>query len=367
MTLGPYLLQEFAVVLSRERMLTALDRRQPDRVPIAFGFHLMTLPQIPNRNPDEYFRTDIRYVSFKPPHEDGEFLRYLEGLPKHIHVGGLANLRTYWEWSYHPHITGAEPLATVRTIEELDFLRLPEITDPSRYRGLSEEVHSYQDRSLAVMGIPPHLGGEVFEPAWRLRGFQRLLLDLRRNRDLANYLFDQITAMLLHNAVILAQAGVDILCLDDDVGAPTSMIISPTTWKEFLKPRLMKVIEFAKEAKPDISIFYHSDGYIEPIIPDLIEIGVDALNPVQPDVMNPAKLKEKYGDRLAFWGTVGTQTLWAWGSPKDIEEEVKLRIETVGRDGGFIICPAYDIDLPEIPLENIIAFRKAAERFGNYQ
>jgi len=355
------------IVLSRERMLTALGRGRPDRVPVALGFCPMTLPHIPNNDPDEYFKTDIRYVSFKPLEKERGFLRYLESLPKHIHMGELANLHTYWEWSYHPETSGAEPLAAVRTIEELNTLPLPKITDPSRYGGLSEQIRTYQDRGLPVMGIPPHLGGEIFETAWRLRGFQQLLLDLRLNRELTNYLFDQITAMHVHNAVVLARAGVDILCLDDDIGAPTSMIIGPATWREFLKPRMRKVIEFARETKPDIFILYHSDGYIEPIISDLIEIGVDALNPVQPDVMDPTRLKEKYGDRIAFWGTVGTQTLWAWGSPKDIEEEVKRRIETVGLGGGFIICPAYDIDLPEIPLENIIAFNDSAKKFGNHQ
>jgi len=353
-------------MLSRYRMLTALGRGQPDHVPIALAFFPMNLPQISNHDADEYFQTDIRYVTFRPLQEETGFLRYLEGLPKHVPMGELSALRTYWEWSYHPEIPVSEPLAAVRTIKELEVSPLLRITDPSRYRGLSEKVRAFQNKGLAVMGIPPHLGGEIFETAWRLRGFNQLLLDLRRNRELAAYLFDQITAMLAHNSVVLARAGVDILGLDDDVGEPTSMIISPTMWREFLKPRMTKVIELAQEAKPDIFIFYHSDGYIETIIPDLIEIGVDVLNPVQPDVMDPAELKEEYGDRLAFWGTVGTQTLWSWGRPKNIEEEVKLRIETVGRGGGFVISPSYDIDLPEIPLKNIIAFNKAAKEFGRY-
>jgi len=224
------------IMLSRDRMLTALRRGQPDRVPMTLGFFPMILPQTPNHDPDEYFKTDIRYITFKPLEEENGFLRYLETLPKHIPMGSLANLRTYWEWSYHPETPGAEPLAAAQTIEELDVSLLPKITDPSRYRNLSDKVRTYQDKGLAVIGIPPHLGGMVFETAWRLRGFQQFLLDLRRNRELANYLFDQLTAMLVHNAVVLARAGVDILCLNDDVGAPTSMIISPSTWREFLKP-----------------------------------------------------------------------------------------------------------------------------------
>lgn len=354
-------------MLSRERILTALDRGQLDRVPITLGFFPMTLPQIPDQDPDEYFGTDIRYVSFKPLQEDKKFLHYLESLPRHIHMGALDNLHTYWEWSYHPETPGTEPLAEARAIEELDLSSLPRMAVPSRYEGLSKRIQIYQDKELAVMGMPPHLGGEIFETAWRLRGFQQFLLDLRVNKKLANYLLDQITAMLVHNSVILANAGVDILCLDDDVGTPTSMILNPVMWREFLKLRMMKVIELVKKSKSDIHILYHSDGYIEPIIPDLIEMGVDGLNPVQPDVMDPSRLKEEYGDSIAFWGTIGTQTLWAWGRPKDIEEDVRHRIETVGSGGGLIVCPAYDIDLPEIPLENIVAFVNSARKFGSYQ
>ena len=353
-------------MLSRDRILTALRRGLPDRVPLALGCFPMALPHIPDRDPDEYFETDIRYITFEALKRGEEFLNYLRNLPKHIPLGEISTLRTYWEWSYHPERPGAAILEGARTIEELDLSLLQKISDPSRYLSISEKVRDYQDKGMAVMGMPPHLGGDIFETAWRMRGFQQFLLDFRRNQELAHYLLDQITNMLISNTLILAQAGVDILCLDDDVGVPRSMIINPALWREFLKPRMAKVVELARGVKPNILIFYHSDGNIEPIIPDLIEIGVDVLNPVQPDVMDPRKLKEEYGDRMAFWGSVGSQTLWAWGRPEDMEREVKLRVETIGCSGGFVISPAYDIDLLEIPLENIIAFNKAARKFGKY-
>jgi len=347
-------------------MLTALSGRPPDRVPVALGCFPIALPHIPDRDPDEYFGTDIRYVTFEAPKRGEEFLDYLRNLPKHITMGELSTLRTYWEWDYHPERPGAGILEGARTIEELDLSLLQKMAEPSSHAGIAEKVRHYHDRGMAVMGMPPHLGGDIFETAWRMRGFQQFLLDFRRNRELAHYLLNQITNMLISNVLVLAQAGVDILCLDDDVGDPRSMIISPVLWREFLKPLMANVIGLAKEVKPNILVFYHSDSYIEQIIPDLIEIGVDVLNPIQPDVMDPGELKEKYGDRIAFWGTVGSQTLWAWGGPRDIEREVKLRIETVGSGGGFIISPAYDIDLPYIPLENIAAFVEAAKKFGNY-
>ena len=110
-------------------------------------------------------------------------------------------------------------------------------------------------------------------------------------------------------------------------------------------------------------ILYHSDGYIEPIIPDLIEIGVNVINPVQPDVMDPAALKEKYGNRLAFWGTVGTASDWLYGSPRAIEAEVKERIETVGKKEGLVIAPAYDLE-PKVKWENVLAFVRAVRKYA---
>jgi len=162
---------------------------------------------------------------------------------------------------------------------------------------------------------------------------------------------------------VLAQAGVDILHLNDDIGTPSSMMIGPDMWREMLKPRYIEIIQTAKAIKPDIYIFYHSDGYYEPVISDLSEIGVNVIEPVQPDRMNAAMLKSVYGDRLAFWGTVGAHATWAYANAESIKREVKRRIETVGKGGGLIIAPAYGIQ-PNVPFENILAFFEAVEKYG---
>jgi uroporphyrinogen decarboxylase len=141
------------------------------------------------------------------------------------------------------------------------------------------------------------------------------------------------------------------------------MMISPAVWRRFLKHRLAEIIRTARTVNPTVRILYHSDGYIEPIIPDLIEIGVNAINPVQPDVMDPAKLKQEYGSKLAFWGTVGSASDWAYGSPSKIESEVKERIETVGDGGGLVIAPAYDLE-PQVRWENVLTFVKAVQKYG---
>jgi uroporphyrinogen decarboxylase len=233
-----------------------------------------------------------------------------------------------------------------------------------RYRDLKERVQKIQSRGLPVAGNPPHLGGEIFETAQRLRGFERLIKDFFHNPELVEYLFDQLASMACQSVAILANAGVDIICLDDDVGEPTRMMISPELWRRFLKGRLARIIQTARAGKPAVKILYHSDGYFEPIIPDLIEVGVDAINPVQPDVMDPARLKQKYGSKLAFWGTIGTAADWVYGEKSAIESEVKERIETVGTEGGLVLSPAYDLE-PDAKWENVVAFVDAARKYSS--
>lgn len=126
------------------------------------------------------------------------------------------------------------------------------------------------------------------------------------------------------------------------------------------------MIAAAREVKPDVVFFYHGEGFIEPAIPELIEIGINALNPIQPECMDPAVIKQHYGDRLAFWGTVGIQHTLPYGTPEEVEAEVKLRIETVGKAGGLYLSPTHVI-APEVPYENLRAFVRAAKKYGRYE
>lgn len=336
---------------------------EPDRTPLALSFYRTVLPQTGGKDADEQLGTDVRFVEFDPPSEQNEFLHYLEHLPSHITIGGLTTLRTYFQWGYHPEKPGAEPLAKARTIDDIESFCFPELVKARSHRKLAEEVHKLHARELAVAGAPPHLGGEIFETAERLRGFEQLMSDFFRNPELVDYLFNQLASIASESVAILAEAGADVICLDDDVGEPSRIMISPDLWRHFLKGPLSQIINTARSVNPAIRILYHSDGYIEPIIPDLIEIGVNAINPVQPDVMDPAALKQKYGTKLAFWGTVGTASDWMYGSPSAIESEVKERIETVGKGGGLVIGPAYDLE-PQVKWENVLAFVKAVQKYG---
>lgn len=339
---------------SRDRVHAALTCNTPDRIPMALAFWEENVPGIPDTA--ETLGLDVRFVRFEPPPAQGDFLAYLRRLPSDIHVGNLNQLRTYHEWRYHPEAGPDGPLSAARTVEELAEHVLPDLADPRRYAGLADQVAAYQARGWAVAGGPPHLGGELFETAYRLRGFHTFLEDLRLRPDLAAYLLDQLTALMIHSALILARAGVDILLLDDDVAMPTGMIIGPAMWAATFKPRLADAIRLAREVNPELLVFYHSDGDFTAIVPDLVEIGVNVINPVQPDCMDALAIKRAFGDRLALWGTVGTAALWDHGTPDAIRAEVRLRAETLG-PAGLLLCPAYDIDFA--PRENIEAFAEA--------
>ncbi|MEA3335428.1 MAG: uroporphyrinogen decarboxylase family protein [Chloroflexota bacterium] len=343
---------------SRERVQLALSGGVPDRSPFAMGFFRQSLPGIGDL--DEVFGSDVRFAEFKAPTGQGGFLRYLQGLPEDVHVGNMAQLRTYHEWAYHPERGTSRPLSEIQTVEELGRFNFPDLNDPGRYAGLAEQVQAWHDRGLAVAGSPPHLGGELFETAWRLRGFENFLLDLLERQELAHYLLDQLTAMLIHSVVILAQAGIDILLLDDDVAMPTGLMIAPDLWRTFFKHRLARTIELARQASPDLLIFYHSDGDYSMLIADLIQIGVDVINPVQPDCMDALAIREAFGQEVALWGTVGSAWLWDRGTPEQIRADVQYRIETLGQTR-LLVSPAYDIDFA--PRENIEAF-VAAVREG---
>jgi uroporphyrinogen decarboxylase len=347
---------------SRERVRAALTCRTPDRIPMALAFWEESLPAIAPRTPAEHFGLDVRFVEYAPPADQDDFIRYLAGLPHDVHVGDLAQLRTYHEWRYRPELGPDGPLSAAQTVAELAAHSFPALADPQRYSGLFDQVATWHAQGWSVAGGPPHLGGELFESGYRLRGFANFNYDLAANKALAHYLLDQLTAMILHSVLNLARAGVDILLLDDDVAMPTGLIVGPATWREFFKPRLAEVIRQARTVQPELIVFFHSDGDYTGIIADLVEIGVNVINPLQPDCMDALAIKHRFGEQLALWGTVGTAALWDHGTPDQIRAEVQHRIETLGPQG-LLLSPAYDLDYT--PFENITAFVDAVKEFGD--
>lgn len=349
---------------ARERLLAALDGLTPDRVPCALGFFPVNLEDLVPRDVYSDDLVDVCFVPFPLSPEEEDLRARVSSFGYDTRLGTPPQVLTYARWEYRPEAPQRRnPLAAARSLDDLQAFPFPDAGSPYRVEELRLAVADGHARGLAVGGNLPHLGGELFEAAWRLRGLENFLLDLVERQDWADFLLDKLTALARRNAEALAFAGVDVLSLDDDVGMPGSMFISPETWCRFFKPRLATIISAARAVKPDLRVLYHSDGYIEPIVGDLVDIGVNALNPLQPEYMDAAQLRREFGSRLALWGTVGHQTAFSFGLPEQIRGEVKHRIDTLGR-GGLILCPAYDIDEPDIPWENIAAFIEAVHRYG---
>ena len=186
------------------------------------------------------------------------------------------------------------------------------------------------------------------------------------NPDEATFILDRIAEDRACMARRYAEAGCDGLGTGDDVAMQDRMMMSPDTWRKWLKPRWEYVYSEAKKIKPDIQIMYHSDGDIAPIIPDLIEIGLDVLNPVQPECVDPEALKREYGNDLAFWGCIGTQTTMPFGSVSDVRKAVKWTIDTVGAGGGLLVAPTHVLE-PDVPWANIQAMFDAVDEYGSYE
>ena len=177
--------------------------------------------------------------------------------------------------------------------------------------------------------------------------------------DLAGRLFDIPQQYHLEVTRQLVRLGVDMVWLGDDVGAQQSMIIAPDLWRRLLKPRFAALIAELKRINPAVVIAYHTDGCVEPVIPDLIEIGVQVLHPIQPMCMDPAALKRTYGAHLTFMGTVDEQSTLPFGTPDQVRAEVRERLRTVGRGGGLILAPTHHVQL-DTPIENLLAMVETA-------
>ena len=199
-----------------------------------------------------------------------------------------------------------------------------------------------------------------WEIAWQLTGFTEIMRMMFIDPDSADRILDGLHKIRMEEARLLCEAGVDIIYDGDDVGTQKGMMMSPQMWRRFLKPRYSELIDLCH--KKGVFFHFHSDGWIEPIIPDLIEIGVDILNPVQPECMNPAKIKELYGDKLCFDGTIGVQSTLPFGSPEEVAQEVKERISTIGPTG-LILGPTHAMQ-PDVPVENILALYRTARKYG---
>jgi len=346
----------------RERVAMALHHERPDRCPFQASF----TPEFAAR-----LRRDlgIESAAAHNPHGGGNTYEIERALDEDVLITSVGWANSYYQeesaytdewgidWDLHPYETpfgrghyteiARHPLADVAALADYTP---PDPTRPSLYADAEAMIRAYHDEYWIVGATVC----TIFETAWALRGLEQTLVDMTTDPDLADHLLDMPYRFHLAAARRLVELGVDMIWLGDDVGTQHRLLMSPRMWRRYLKPRMANLIAEIKAINPELVVAYHTDGYAVPIIPELAEIGIDVLNPVQPASMDPAMVRREFGDRLCFWGTIDEQGTLPFGTPEDVANEVRARIETVGYDGGLILAPTHSVQL-DTPLANFHA------------
>ncbi|HSR28975.1 MAG TPA: uroporphyrinogen decarboxylase family protein [Anaerolineae bacterium] len=380
---------------SRERVIAAIEHREADRVPIninpVLDFYLnlkrylgleieeeirasSMAEVIPH--PDVLAALGVDLIAVKPGAPRGPRAALPDGAPTDGRLRfnewgvGLREIAQpgggrYWEPVYHP-------LASA-TIDDLERYPWPDPSAPGRGEGAEVEARRlYEDTNLALVG---RFGGPIVETAIYLVGFENWLIRVLKDTEFVEALLDKITdiAMALDRVGLQATARyLQIFKISgDDFGMQTGPLYSPKTFRSLFLPRLRRRWAAARayldEVNPRIKILFHSCGGIRPFIPDLIDIGLQILDPVQPRAagMASAELKQEFGDRLTFHGGVDEQQVLPFGSEQDVELEVIRCLEAFAQGGGYILAPAHYVQA-DVPPANLVAMCRAAHTHGRY-
>ncbi len=252
------------------------------------------------------------------------------------------------------------------TIDDLEIYPWPDPYDPIRVEGLAQEASKiYHETDYSLVASPIWTG--LFQQCWFLRGMEKFFEDLALNREFAEALLERVSSIYAgYWEVFLDCVGnyVDFVETGDDLAGQTGPMISPTMYRELIKPAHAHQFDAIRQST-GAKIFFHSDGALMPLIDDLIDIGVDILNPIQPlpGLMEPEVLRERYGDRLIFHGGLDVQSLLQKGSPDEIRSTVRHYLDTLGTER-YIMAPA-NIITPGTPPENLVAAFDEAHKYNN--
>lgn len=350
---------------SRERILTALAHRQPDRCP-SYIWYARGMREALERHLGVE-GTDAVEAALKVDRWRDVGLR--DGTPEALkeHRRRLAPaelrdrpdvevlddgrvLRQRPDGSYGDDCLWY-PLQEAESVADLDaypFPMLEEVPEPDDV--LREKIANLKSEDTVVQAgvIQP------FKKAWQLRGMERVLCDYLLAPEIVEAIYDCIYPWITAIMSACARAGVDVVCIVGDIGMQDRLLMSPELWRRFDKPRLTEAIRTVKQANPDVRVYMHSDGALTDIVGDLIEAGLDILNPIQPECMDPFAIKRDFGDRLAMIGGVSLQRTMPFGTPQQVRDEVRRLIDVCGRGGGYVVGPSNGLT-EDIPVENVVA------------
>jgi uroporphyrinogen decarboxylase len=341
---------------SKQRVLDAIDHKRTDRVPLDLWatkevFDKLCAHFRTDRADDvmEELGIDIRRI--EPKYIGPQLEASLEGKIKDI--WGVTRRRieysggNYLEVEHYP-LEGEIGISDIESYPWPD----PDHYDYSVIPRLCEKYGDY-----AILNVGNRLNRtSVLKAAMYLRGMQQLMIDMALNPPLVEALLEKIADYYLAHNERIFKAGeglIDIFMMGDDFGTQKGLLVSPEMFRKFFAPKLK---EFAAQAKTySLKVMLHSCGSVRELIPDIIEIGVDILNPIQTSAkgMIPEELKEEFGDRICFHGGIDVQHTLPFGTTEDVEQEVKDRIRVLGKDGGYILASTHNIQ-PDTPIENVL-------------
>jgi uroporphyrinogen decarboxylase len=254
------------------------------------------------------------------------------------------------------------------TQTDIDNFDWPRPT-PEMFTGLAEQVRTWFEQTDYVVGADGIKAG-ILQTAAQLRGYDKLFIDFAINPDITHTFLDRMSAAIndmYREYMKVVGPYVQVVTITDDQGTQNSLMVSPKMFREFIKPRLKSLIDTIKSTA-NVKVLMHCDGAIMKIIPDLIEIGVDILNPIQTvvkDFDDTRALKEKFGSQVCFHGGIDIQKVLRTATVDEVYTEVQRRLRDLGTGGGYIIAPCHNINV-DIPVENSLAIFDAARKFGKY-
>ena len=319
---------------SKDRVLRALRHELADRVPVDGWFLNGVIEKLKDHfqvadleGVLEELGIDFRTTCMAPAGKNREY-EYFHKLGKSLEIDDLFFRRTDAneyenEWGERITVTGSNdidwrysrhPLNKGGKLS-LDGLRIPDLEQKDKYERLHRCMERWKGRYMVGAGV-----STLFRKSWILCGYDRYLEALYLERDFVVRLLDRLQDYYTEQVKRYIECGVDLIQFGGDLGTEESMMISPDLWRELFKPRMKAIIE--KTKKDGVFYFLHSDGNIRPIIPDLAEIGINVLNPIQPECMDPKAIKKLVGDRVALHGTMSLQVTLSRGSKEDIRNGV---------------------------------------------
>ncbi|MFW6065910.1 MAG: uroporphyrinogen decarboxylase family protein [Planctomycetota bacterium] len=302
------------------------------------------------RHPDVGRRAGAQPPDYSPYWADVQLPEgtYINGVGVAMAPGSMYHFRRY-----------LSPLENARSLSDIESYPLE---DPSDWLTdhLSAEVEAAHAEGLVAEGWVGHM----YETAWQIRGYEQFLMDMVERPSWAECLLERLAARNAVRAEAFARAGADLIRCGDDVANQRSLMFSPDMWRRMIHSRWSRIWRRVKEIHPCAVVWYHSDGNVAPIVGELVEDGLDILNPLQPECLDVDGIHRRYGHRLSFDGLMGTQSTMPHGSPDDVRRRVRDVLDRYGCDGGVIISPTHVLE-PEVPLANIDALFAACRDYGS--